>query len=141
MQSKSEAQTPPTVLVVDDEAPVRAVERRVLEHLGYRVLEATNGTDLVEQLAGGVQFDLLIADLDMPVVRGDELARRIRRARPDLRVLYVTGHTDWLMDGDPLSDGEAFLGKPFTAEGLREAVRLLLDRTPEKVGRQETPLG
>jgi len=118
------------VLVVDDEAPVRAVERRVLEHLGYSVLEATNGTDLIEQLAGGAQFDLLIADLDMPVVRGDELARRIRRARPDLRVLYVTGHSDWLTDGDPLAEGEAFLEKPFTPAGLREAVERLLHHTP-----------
>jgi CheY-like chemotaxis protein len=131
MQSKSEEPTsPPTVLVVDDEAPIRTIERRVLEHLGYRVLEATNGTDLVELLAGGAQLDLLIADLDMPIVRGDEMARRIRRSRPDLRVLYVTGHVDWLLEGDPLGEGEAFLEKPFSAAGLRDAVSLLLNGTP-----------
>jgi two-component system cell cycle sensor histidine kinase/response regulator CckA len=129
MQSQNEERTSPTVLVVDDEAPVRAVERRILEDLGYSVLEATNGTELVDQLAGGARFDLLIADLDMPVVRGDELARRIRRARPDLRVLYVTGHTDWLMDGRGLLEGEAFLAKPFTPAGLREAVSRLLGGT------------
>jgi two-component system cell cycle sensor histidine kinase/response regulator CckA len=130
MQSKSEEGASLTVLVVDDEAPVRAVERRVLEELGYRVLEATNGTELVDQLAGGARFDLLIADLDMPVVRGDELARRIRRTRPDLRVLYVTGHTDWLLDGRQLLEGEALLAKPFSLEGLREAVSRLLSGTP-----------
>src|SRR6185295_12432726 len=125
-RSKSEELTSPIVLVVDDEAPVRAIERRILEHLGYRVLEATNGTDAVGRLAGGEQLDLLIADLDMPIVRGDEMARRIRRARPDLRVLYVTGHIDSLMDGRPLWEGEAFLEKPFSAAGLREAVAMLL---------------
>jgi CheY-like chemotaxis protein len=125
MPPENEQRTPPTVLVVDDEAPVRAIERRILEDLGYRVLEATNGTELVDQLAGGVRFDLLIADLDMPVVRGDDLAQRIRRARPDLRVLYVTGHADWL-DGRSLLEGEAFLAKPFSPAGLRDAVSALL---------------
>jgi two-component system cell cycle sensor histidine kinase/response regulator CckA len=125
MQSKNA----PVVLVVDDEAPVRAVERRVLEHLGYSVLEATSGTDLVEVLAGGTRVDLLIADLDMPVVRGDEMARRVRRARPDLPVLYVTGHADWLME-HPLEEGEAFLEKPFTTAGLLEAVSRLLHSAP-----------
>ena len=125
MEPKTEERTAPTVLVVDDEAPVRAIERRILEDLGYRVLEATNGTELVDQLAGGAQFDLLIADLDMPVVRGDEVAKRIRRTRPDLRVLYVTGHVDWL-EGRALPEGEAFLAKPFTPAALRDAVSRLL---------------
>ena len=130
MQSKSEERTPPTVLVVDDEAPMRALERRVLEALGYSVLEATNGADLVDLLAEGVHFDLLIADLNMPVVRGDEMARRIRRSRPGLRVLYATGHADWLMDGRALLQGEALLAKPFSAEQLRDAVSLLLTSAP-----------
>ena len=124
-----QSQKATVVLVVDDEAPVRAVERRVLEHLGYSVLEATNGTELVEVLAGGTQVDLLIADLDMPVVRGDEMARRVRRSRPDLPVLYVTGHVDWLME-HPLGEGEAFLEKPFTAAGLLEAVSKVLHSAP-----------
>jgi CheY-like chemotaxis protein len=132
MQSKSDERTPPTVLVVDDEAPMRELERRVLEGLGYCVLEATNGEDLVDLLARGTHFDLLIADLNMPVVRGDDVARRIRRSRPDLRVLYVTGHSDWLMDGRALIQGEALLAKPFSAEGLRDAVsRLLSAPVPE----------
>jgi two-component system, cell cycle sensor histidine kinase and response regulator CckA len=132
MQLKSNEPTALTVLVVDDEAPVRAVERRVLEHLGYHVLEATDGTQLVDLLAGGARVDLLIADLDMPVVRGDEMARRIRRSRPDLPVLYVTGHTDWLMDGRTLGKGEAFLAKPFSPDGLQEAVESLLQGTARK---------
>src|SRR5580704_6437670 len=98
MQPKSSAATPPTVLVVDDEEPVRMVQRRVLEEDGYQILEATNGVEGMNVLAGATVVDLLIADLDMPVLRGDEMVRRIRFTRPDLRVLYVTGNIDRLMD-------------------------------------------
>ena len=126
MQPESEKRAAPTVLVVDDEAQMRALERRVLEDLGYSVLEAAGGTDLVDLLAGGARFDLLIADLDMPMVRGDDLVKRLRRSRPELRVLYVTGHSDWLMDGRTLAQGEAFLAKPFSAAELGDAVSLLL---------------
>jgi two-component system cell cycle sensor histidine kinase/response regulator CckA len=129
MQSKNAEPASRTVLVVDDEAGVRTLERRILEGLGYSVSEASNGTEMVEQLAGGAQFDLLIADLDMPVVRGDEMARRIRRSRPDLPVLYVTGHIDWLKDSGQLGAGEAFLAKPFSAAGLQEAIAQLLGGT------------
>jgi two-component system, cell cycle sensor histidine kinase and response regulator CckA len=126
MQPKSEGGARPTVLVVDDEAPMRAIERRVLEDLGYTVLEAAGGTDLVDLLAGGARFDLLIADLDMPMVRGDDMVKRLRRPQPDLRVLYVTGHGDWLMDGRTMAQGEGFLAKPFSAAQLGDAVSQLL---------------
>jgi two-component system cell cycle sensor histidine kinase/response regulator CckA len=132
MQPKSSAVTPPTVLVVDDEEPVRMVQRRVLEEDGYQILEATNGIEGMSVLAGTTVVDLLIADLDMPVLRGDEMVRRIRSTRPDLRVLYVTGNIDRLMDARPLWEGEAFLEKPFSAAGLREAVSLLLNGTVGK---------
>jgi two-component system cell cycle sensor histidine kinase/response regulator CckA len=132
MQPKSSAATPPTVLVVDDEEPVRMVQRRVLEEDGYQILEATNGVEGMNVLAGATVVDLLIADLDMPVLRGDEMVRRIRFTRPDLRVLYVTGNIDRLMDARPLWEGEAFLEKPFSAAGLREAVSLLLNGTVGK---------
>jgi two-component system cell cycle sensor histidine kinase/response regulator CckA len=132
MQPKSAAGTPPTVLVVDDEEPVRMVQRRVLEEDGYQILEATNGVEGMNVLAGATVVDLLIADLDMPVLRGDEMVRRIRSTRPDLPVLYVTGNIDRLMDARPLWEGEAFLEKPFSAAGLREAVSLLLKGTVGK---------
>jgi len=77
-------------------------------------------------LHDGTQIDLLVADLDMPEVTGDEMVRRIRVERPDLKVLYVTGHIDRLMDARPLWDGEAFLDKPFSMNGLVEAVSLLI---------------
>jgi two-component system, cell cycle sensor histidine kinase and response regulator CckA len=118
--------TPPVVLVVDDETPIREIERRILEQGGYRVIEASSGVEALTKLQNGDSIDLLIADLDMPEISGDEMVRRIRSSRPDLKVLYVTGHIDRLMDTRPLWDGEAFLDKPFSMTGLVEAVTLLL---------------
>jgi len=116
----------PVVLVVDDEPPIREIERRLLEQAGYRVIEASGAAEAFAVLQDGKPIDLLIADLDMPEVAGDEMVRRIRSVRPDLKVLYVTGHIDRLMDARPLWDGEAFLDKPFTMNGLVEAVALLI---------------
>lgn len=118
-----------TVLVVDDEALIREITRRTLEACGYQVTEASGGIEAIELLSHGHPLDLLIADLDMPELTGDEMVRRIRAVRPELKVLYVTGHIDLLMDARALWEGEAFLDKPFTPAGLREAVALLLHGT------------
>ena len=114
------------MLVVDDEAPIRQIARRILEDEGYQVTEASNGLEAIELLAQGVPLDLLIADLDMPQLGGDEMVRRVRATRPDLKVLYATGHIDRLMDTRPLWEGEAFLDKPCSVKGLLQAVSLLM---------------
>jgi len=117
----------PLVLVVDDEEPIRQLERRILESGGYRVIEASRALEAFALLQKDLQVDLVIADLQMPDLGGEEMARRIRRDRPGIRVLYVTGHIDELMDErSTLWEGEAFLDKPFTAKALLEAVSLLL---------------
>jgi two-component system, cell cycle sensor histidine kinase and response regulator CckA len=119
----------PLVLVMDDEAPIREIQRRILEKGGYRVVEASGGPEAFALLEGTQDLDLLIADLEMPEIAGEEVVRRIRLARPDLKVLYVTGHIDRLLDARAvLWEGEAFLDKPFTPRGLLEAVSLLLYR-------------
>ena len=100
---------------------------RILESGGYRVLEASGGFETLEILLDGVSPDLVIADLDMPEVSGEEMVRRIHTMRPNLKVLYVTGNIDRLLDARSLVwEGEAFLDKPFTAKGLLEAVAMLL---------------
>jgi FixJ family two-component response regulator len=73
-----------------------------------------------------------MADLDMPELGGVEMVRRIRVTRPDLKVLFVTGHVDLLMETPRLWVGEAFLEKPFTPASLCEAVSLLLYGTVKK---------
>jgi two-component system cell cycle sensor histidine kinase/response regulator CckA len=121
-----------TILVVDDEVGIRTVARRALEEAGYQVLEASHGRAAIKLLAQGPVVDLLIADLNMPGLDGNEMVRRIRTTRPDLKVLFVSGHISRLIDARPLWEGEAFLNKPFTNESLREAVSLLVYGTLKK---------
>jgi CheY-like chemotaxis protein len=117
---------PTVVMVVDDEPQVLDIERHILERAGYQVLLATSAHDAIARLTEGPPLDLLITDLDMPELGGDEMVSRIRAIRPDLKVLFVTGHADLLMETPRQWEGEAFLEKPFTEESLRDAVSLLL---------------
>jgi CheY-like chemotaxis protein len=121
------AGAPPVVLVVDDEEPIRMAARRILENSGYAVVEAENGARALELLSDGTAVDLLMADYEMPGMSGEEMARQLRTERRDLKVLYVSGYVDRLMNERPmLWEGEAFLEKPFTVDGLCQAVSLLL---------------
>ena len=114
------------VLIVDDEPRVRQVARRFFEADGYTVLEAGDGRAALDLAAGGARIDVLMADLDMPGIRGDEMAAQMVAARPGLKVLYVTGNVAELFEGrQVLGEGEAFLGKPFSQRGLLEAMSLL----------------
>jgi len=121
-------ETPPlAILVVDDEPGVLALLRRCLDDERITLTEAANGREALAQMAKGPALDLLITDLRMPEMEGDELARRVRVIDPDLKVLYLTSHADRLFEAKPqLWAAEAYLDKPFTREGLREAVALLL---------------
>jgi CheY-like chemotaxis protein len=120
------------LMVVDDDVSVRELERRILEPAGYQVLRASSGPQAIALLEAGTAIDLLIAELSMPEMGGMEMAQRIRVMRPDLKVLYVTGFIDGLMNVRSLWEGEAFLAKPITADSLREAVSLLLYGTTTK---------
>ena len=119
-------------MVVDDEAPVLELECRILETAGYRVLRASHGLDALALLTEGTALDLLIADVNMPGLDGMELVSRIRATRPDLKVLFVTGHVDRLLETPRLWDREAFVAKPFSPGSLREAVSLLLYGTVKR---------
>ena len=116
------------ILAVDDEPGVLALVRRCLaDDERVTLIEASSGKDAVERIATGPALDLLITDLRMPEMEGDELARRVRMLEPELKVLYLTSHADRLFDAKKqLWAEEAYLDKPFTREGLREAVALLL---------------
>lgn len=114
------------VLVVDDEPGVRALARRILQAGGYAVVEAGDGAAALDLINTGARVDLLIADLDMPVMRGDDMAEQVRRLRPGLPILYVTAHVAQLFrERSTLGSGEAFLDKPFSVRGLLEAVSSL----------------
>jgi two-component system cell cycle sensor histidine kinase/response regulator CckA len=119
------------ILAVDDEPGVLALVRRCLDDARVTLTEASSGKDALEKIGKGSSLDLLITDLRMPEMEGDELARQVRTLEPDLRVLYLTSHADRLFGAKPqLWAEEAYLDKPFTREGLREAVaQLLFHRT------------
>ena len=122
---------PIAILAVDDEPGVLALVRRCLDDERVTLIEATSGKDALDQVTKSPPLDLLITDLRMPEMEGDELARQVRAMDPDLRVLYLTSHADRLFGVKPqLWAEEAYLDKPFTREGLREAVaQLLFGRT------------
>ncbi|OFW46054.1 MAG: hypothetical protein A3J29_19025 [Acidobacteria bacterium RIFCSPLOWO2_12_FULL_67_14b] len=114
------------VLVVDDDPFMVEVLLRILKRENLDVLVAGSGPEAIERSAGQA-LDLLITDFHMPAMTGAELADRIRQRLPDLRVLYQTGFSDQLFEERvELAEGEAFLEKPFSSIGLREAVRLVL---------------
>jgi CheY-like chemotaxis protein len=114
------------VLAVDDDEGVRRFVSHVLEDAGYVVTVAADGPDAIHIAAQARPFDMLLADLKMPQMAGDEMARILRYREPDLKVLYLTGYADQLFKEKPtLWDGEAFLEKPCTVAALLEAVSLL----------------
>lgn len=117
------------VLVVDDEQPVLKLLVRVLSVDNYEI-QSTDSPVEAARLLDLPSFrgvDLLVTDLMMPKMNGRELAALVRQRYPSARVLYVTGFADTLFKGvNELGDGESFIEKPFGAEGLLEAVRLLM---------------
>jgi two-component system cell cycle sensor histidine kinase/response regulator CckA len=114
------------VLVVDDEQHMRDLERRILETGPYEVIDAPGPLEALAILKDR-QVDLLIADLEMPDLSGEEMVLRVRATRPGQKVLYVSGVTNRLFtERKILGDGEAFLSKPFKSQGLLEAVSLIL---------------
>jgi two-component system cell cycle sensor histidine kinase/response regulator CckA len=115
------------VLIVDDERALCELVDRVLSEAGYATTTAPGGAEAIEAAAKIGRLDLLVTDLMMPEMTGDELARRLRQSQPSLKVLYLTGFSDHLFkEKVTLWQDEAFLDKPCSIKGLREAVSLLL---------------
>jgi two-component system cell cycle sensor histidine kinase/response regulator CckA len=125
-----------TVLLVEDEEPVRVVAQRMLERNGYRVIVARDADDAIalsNEL--GAQIDVLMTDVVMPRMSGATLAAQLLARWPALKVLYVSGYTDAaVMAHGVLENGIHFLQKPFTSERLARKLRSVLD-APAEVGR------
>jgi len=118
-----------TVLLVEDDAAVRGLVRRMLEHYGYTVLVATGG-EAALALAGAqvATPQLLVTDVVMQGISGRDLAQRIVAQCPRIRVLYLSGYADEAVVHHGLLDpGTAFLQKPFTPEAIARKVREVLD--------------
>lgn len=118
-----------TILLVEDEDGVRTLASKILENTGYRVIAAANGDQALRMLDGMQDpLHLLLTDVIMPGMSGAKLAEEALAARPDLKVLFVSGHSDDVLTHHGELDPETnFLEKPFTPDGLANKVREVLD--------------
>lgn len=119
-----------TVLIVEDEQSVRAVARRILDRVGYRVIEAENGHDALAIWADrAADIDVVLTDMVMPTMGGRELAGRLWNRRPTLPILFMSGYAeDEIMTQGSVDSRVHFLEKPFDAPTLQQKVRTALDR-------------
>jgi signal transduction histidine kinase/CheY-like chemotaxis protein len=113
-----------TLLVGEDDAHVRWLLEALLESAGYRVVTAASGAEVLERFARSPdRFDLVLLDVVMPVVSGDEAARRLRAERPELPVILMSGYpTGAMRDGAP-PPGVPLIQKPFQPDALLRAIR------------------
>jgi len=120
-----------TILLVEDEEALRTLTSNVLKQLGYTVLEAGHGKEACDVSAGhaGV-IDLLLTDVIMPGMNGRSLAEILVKQRPDMRVLYISGHTGQGVGQGILPEGSNFLAKLFTRDSLARKVRDALTGEP-----------
>jgi two-component system cell cycle sensor histidine kinase/response regulator CckA len=117
-----------TILLVEDERPVRSTVRRLLERHGYNVLEAGNGQDALALVTSrGAEINLVLSDMVMPGMGGTELAGRVRSVAPRLPVLLMTGYTEEAITrtGERPLD-EHIIEKPFTLHTMLEKVSMAL---------------
>jgi DNA-binding response OmpR family regulator len=118
--------------VVDDDAALRDVLPRILKPLGYELLVAASGAEalVLADRPGQKPIQLLVTDMVMEGMSGSQLASRLDKKCPGLRVLFISGYSDEIALGDGFfAQGIAFLAKPFNADSLSAKVRELLDRS------------
>jgi two-component system chemotaxis response regulator CheY len=115
-------------LIVDDSSFVREYLKHLLHRMGVACEEAVNGSHALTVLAEAESFDLMLLDVNMPVMNGLECVKALRDARlgPDMKVMMVTTEADHSFITKALDNGaDEFLMKPFTPESLREKMLLL----------------
>jgi len=116
-----------SILVVEDEKSVRSLVRRILERVGYTVTEAESGEEAIRICQARPEgFDLLITDIVLPGMRGDEVAGSIRRFSPRVRTIYMSGYVE--ERHSPKLEGAANLRKPFSADALLAEVKKALEQ-------------
>ena len=124
------AETPraETILVVEDEAGIRGLIRRILSRQNYDVIEASNGRQALEiAQAHGGEIDMLLTDVVMQEMGGFDLAHELLKRRPHTKVLFISGYTGLAgFDPSQLPAGSGFLQKPFTLNALLAKVREVL---------------
>ena len=123
-RSRRDAGPPSRILVVDDNSAVRAITAIMLRTFGHDAIEAAGGEDALNRLEGDRQFDLLMVDLAMPNMHGDEFAAKALELIPDVPILFVTGYAEPGRMGQ--RTGGDMLRKPFRRNQLAEKLRWIL---------------
>ena len=123
-----------TILLVEDEKAVRALAARILQRLGYKVLESTSPEDALQISERHTEpIHLLLTDVVLPRMSGRKVAELLAPLRPDMKVLYMSGYTDdAIVRSGVLEATAAFLQKPFTPATLARKVREVLDAGREQ---------
>ena len=121
-----------TILVVDDEPTVLDTVRDGLTAHGYQVLKASGGAEALQVLQGHQgPIALALVDVVMPGMSGPEVAQRLHEARPDLKILFMSGFSTEVVVVHGLTPGDPLLVKPFSLESLARKVHEILDyRSP-----------
>ena len=117
-----------TILVAEDERVIREIVQRTLEGLGYRVF-ITDGAEEAEKVFSqhSDKIELLLADIVMPGLNGQELYERLTAKRPSLKVLYMSGYSDASTSGNyVLEQSASYIQKPFSSKLLADKVREVL---------------
>jgi DNA-binding NtrC family response regulator len=116
------------VLVVEDEESLRVVIKRMLRQQGYTAILAANAEDALERFERDPSIDVVLSDVVMRGASGPQLVEQLRKQRPTLKVLYMSGYTDEaIIHHGVLTPGIAFLHKPFTSDALGRKIRHVLD--------------
>ncbi|WP_257447730.1 response regulator [Archangium lipolyticum] len=130
-----------TILVVEDDAEVRATVVEMVSELGYRVLKAVDAQSALVILQSGVPIEMLFTDVVMPgPVRSPELARQAKALIPDIEVLFTSGYTEnAIVHGGRLDPGVQLLSKPYSREDLARKLRQLLDNRQQRLAVRGPP--
>lgn len=119
-----------TILVVEDDQAILALCRTILNGYGYRVVTETDPRAAIERaLQKDQEFDLLLSDVIMPYMNGEELRRLIQQSQPGIKTLFISGYTADIITLQGIkAGGTRFLQKPFTKEQLGQRIREVLDQ-------------
>ena len=118
-----------TVVVVDDELTLLTLMVEMFEDLGYRTVQAVNGAAGLQMLQSNMRVDLLVTDVGLPGgMTGQHMATAARLTRPDLKVLFITGHAEsTVLKHDDLDPGMEVLTKPFSMDLLASRIKQMID--------------
>lgn len=118
------------ILLVEDEDMVRAVAERALARSGHKVSLARDGEEGLAAVANGGEFDLVVSDVVMPGMSGPRMVKAIRKARPDLPVLFMSGYAEEQLRNEIDVENMHFLAKPFSVQQISDSVAAILNSGP-----------